>query len=156
MAKDQLNQFKAADTQFAERVRESFLKQDALLMIGATIQKVEPGSVEISFDYDQRLTQQHGFIHAGILSTVLDSACGYAAYSLMPAEAGVLTIEFKTNLLSPAKGERFVAVGEVKKRGRTITVAEGQMFAWEGTQEKLIATMTGTLMTVTGRSEVAG
>ncbi|MGI9317633.1 MAG: PaaI family thioesterase [bacterium] len=147
---------KPEDPCFADRVRDSFHKQDALLTIGAAIQQVEPGRVEIGFEYDQRLTQQHGFIHAGILSTVLDSACGYAAYSLMPADAGVLTVEFKINLLSPAKGERFVALGEVKKPGRTITVAEGHMFAWNGEQRKLIATMTGTLMTITGRNEVSG
>ncbi len=145
-----------ADGRFAERIRDSFHKQDALHTIGAAIHNVEPGRVEIGFDYDTRLTQQHGFIHAGILSTVLDSACGYAAYSLMPSDAGVLTIEFKINLLSPAKGERFIARGEVKKPGRTITVAEGQLTAWDGEQEKLVATMTGTLMTITGRSEVAG
>jgi uncharacterized protein (TIGR00369 family) len=145
-----------ADDQFEQRVRDSFHKQYALRTIGAVIHHVEPGSVDIGFDYDQRLTQQHGFIHAGILSTVLDSACGYAAYSLMPPDAGVLTIEFKINLLSPAKGERFIARGEVKKPGRTITVAEGHLTAWDGEREKLVATMTGTLMTISGRKEVAG
>lgn len=145
-----------ADDQFEQRVRASFDKQDALRTIGAVIHHVEPGSVAIGFDYDRRLTQQHGFIHAGILSTVLDSACGYAAYSLMPPDAGVLTIEFKINLLSPAKGERFMARGEVKKPGRTITVAEGHLTAWDGERDTVVAIMTGTLMTITGRSDVAG
>ena len=150
------NHHKPINEGYAERVKDSFHKQDALRTIGATIQRIEPGKVEIGFDYDKRLTQQHGFIHAGVLSTVLDSACGYAAYSLMPEDAGVLTIEFKINLLSPAKGDRFVARGEVKKPGRTITVADGQLVTWEGEKEKLIATMTGTLMTITNRNEVAG
>lgn len=150
------NPYEPADLDYVERVTDSFQKQDALRTIGAAIQKIEPGKVEIGFDYDQRLTQQHGFIHAGILSTVLDSACGYAAFSLMPEGSGVLTIEFKINLLSPAKGDRFVARGEVKKPGRTISVAEGQLITQVGGKEKLIASMTGTLMTVIGRDEIAG
>ena len=150
------NPYEPANLDYVERVKDSFNKQDALRTIGAAIQKIEPGKVEIGFDYDQRLTQQHGFIHAGILSTVLDSACGYAAYSLMSEGSGVLTIEFKINLLSPAKGDRFIARGEVKKPGRTISVAEGQLITQVGEEEKLIASMTGTLMTVIGRSEIAG
>lgn len=150
------NPYEPANLDYVERVKDSFNKQDALRTIGASIQKIEPGKVEIGFDYDQRLTQQHGFIHAGILSTVLDSACGYAAYSLMPEGSGVLTIEFKINLLSPARGDRFIARGEVKKPGRTISVAEGQLITQVGEEEKLIASMTGTLMTVIGRSEIAG
>jgi uncharacterized protein (TIGR00369 family) len=109
---------------------------------------VLPGRVEISFPYDRSLTQQHGFIHAGIISTVLDSACGYSAFSLMPINTGVLTVEFKVNLLSPAKGERFKAIAEVKKPGKTISVATGEMYAVSGENCKLIATMTATLMTI--------
>lgn len=104
--------------------------------------------MELEFPFQAELTQQHGFIHAGIVSTVLDSAMGYAAFSLMPINAAVLTIEFKVNLLSPAKGERFTAVGKVKKAGRSITVAEGELFAHLGGERKLVATMVGTVMAV--------
>ena len=146
----------AADPGYADRVRSSLASQQAMTTIGAELDHVAPGEVDIGFAFHDRLTQQHGFIHAGILSTVMDSACGYAAYSLMPADAGVLTIEFKVNLLSPARGERFVARGRVVKPGRTITVADGQMFAIDAGEEKLIATMTGTLMTIKGRDNVRG
>ena len=124
--------------------------------IGASLVTVEAGMVRIGFDYAPALGQQHGFIHAGILATVLDSACGFAAYSLMPADAGVLTIEFKTNLLSPARGQYFEAEGLVKKAGRTISVAEAGIVARQETGEKLIATMTATLMTITDRADVTG
>lgn len=150
------NTLRPADANFEQRIRRSFDSQDAMHTIGASISEVAAGRVVIGFDYHKKLTQQHDFIHAGIVSTVLDSACGYAAYSLMPAEAGVLTIEFKINLLSPAKGDYFFAIGRVTKPGRTITVADGEMFARSGGQEKRIATMTGTLMTVSDRSDVTG
>lgn len=109
-----------ADGDYARRVEESVAEQRVLATIGARLVHVGPGEVDLEFDRHPDLTQQHGFIHAGILSTVMDSACGYAAYSLMPADAGVLTIEFKINLLSPARGERFVARGRVTKPGRSI------------------------------------
>ncbi|MEM7292536.1 MAG: PaaI family thioesterase [Pseudomonadota bacterium] len=144
------------NSDFDNAVRASFARQRAMETLGARITRVEAGAVDIEFDYREDLTQQHGFIHAGILSTVLDSACGYAAFSLMPPEAAVLTVEFKINLLSPAQGERFRAAGVVKKSGRTITVAEGEMIAISGDQEKCIATMTGTLMTVIDRAGVEG
>ena len=102
------------------------------------------------------LTQQHGFLHAGMVATALDSACGYAGFTLMAADAAVLTIEFKINLLAPAKGERFRMEGRVLKPGRTITVCEGRAFAIDGSQEKLIATMGCTLMAVTGRDNIQG
>lgn len=124
--------------------------------LGASLEEVEPGSVAITLPFSAHLTQQHGFIHAGILATALDSACGYAAFSLMPAEAAVLTIEFKTNLLSPAKGERFTFHGQVVKAGRTISVCEAQAFAEAAGARKLIATMTATMMTMTGRDDVRG
>ena len=103
------------------------------------------------------LTQQHGFLHAGIISTALDSACGYAAFSMMPENAAVLTIEFKVNLLAPGRGERFLFRGSVTKPGRTIVVADGQAYAFAADGEaKLIATMTGTMMTVLGRDGIEG
>ena len=146
-----------AEGDFETRVRASFERQKVMETIGAELTSVTPGVVEIELPYDEALTQQHGFLHAGIISAALDSACGYAAYSLMPADAAVLTIEFKVNLLAPGKGERFLFRGSVTKPGRTIIVADGQAYAFgDGGEAKLIATMTGTMMTVTGRQGIAG
>lgn len=142
------------DPDFAGRVRASFAKQGAMHTIGAVLAALEPGRVVIELPWQQALTQQHGFLHAGMVATALDSACGYAASTLMPAEAGVLTIEYKVNLLAPAKGQRFRMEGLVVKPGRTISVAEGRAFALDDGREKLIATMTATLMTITGRDGV--
>jgi len=147
----------ANDPDFEDRVRTSFARQQAMATIGAELTRVTPGMVEIEMDYAEKLTQQHGFLHAGVISTALDSACGYAAFSLMPADAAVLTIEFKVNLLAPGKGERFLFRGSVTKPGRTILVADGQAYAFSAEGEaKLIATMTGTMMTVVGREGIAG
>lgn len=145
----------AAD--FEDRIRASFARQQAMATIGAELTVVSPGTVEIEMPFSPALTQQHGFLHAGIISTALDSACGYAAFSLMPENAGVLTIEFKVNLLAPGKGERFLFRGSVTKPGRTIIVADGEAYAFAADGEaRLIATMTGTMMTVTGREGIAG
>ena len=142
------------DPAFAERVRASFGKQGAMHTIGATLGEIAPGHVVIELPWQQALTQQHGFLHAGMVATALDSACGYAAATLMPADAGVLTIEYKINLLAPAQGERFRMEGLVVKPGRTITVAEGRAYALHEGREKLIATMGATLMTITGRENI--
>lgn len=143
--------------QIETRVRASFERQKMMATIGAELTLVTPGVVEIEMPYAPDLTQQHGFLHAGVISTALDSACGYAAYSLMPDEAAVLTIEFKVNLLAPGKGERFLFRGSVTKPGRTIIVADGQAYAYSGEGEaKLIATMTGTMMTIVGRQGIEG
>lgn len=145
----------AAD--YEERVRRSFARQAAMRTLRAEMSLVTPGIVEIEMPFAPELTQQHGFLHAGIISTALDSACGYAAFSLMPENAGVLTIEFKVNLLAPGKGERFLFRGTVTKPGRTIVVADGQAYAFGADgQAKLIATMTGTMMTITGREGIEG
>lgn len=145
----------AAD--YEDRIRTSFARQKAMTTIGAELTRVSPGTVEIEMPFSDALTQQHGFLHAGIISTALDSACGYAAFSLMPEDAGVLTIEFKVNLLAPGKGERFLFRGSVTKPGRTIIVADGEAYAFATDGEaRLIATMTGTMMTVTGREGIAG
>ena len=145
------------DPDYEQRVRDSFARQQAMATIGAELTSVTPGIVEIELPYAAELTQQHGFLHAGIISTALDSACGYAAYSMMPADAAVLTIEFKVNLLAPGKGERFLFRGTVTKPGRTIIVADGQAYAIASDGEtRLIATMTGTMMTITGREGLAG
>jgi uncharacterized protein (TIGR00369 family) len=145
-----------ADADFEDRVRESFARQKIMTTIGAELTRVTPGIVEIEMDFSNDLTQQHGFLHAGVISTAMDSACGYAALTVMPENAAVLTIEFKVNLLAPGKGERFLFRGAVTKPGRTIIVADGQAYAFGVDGEaKLIATMTGTMMTVLGR-DMAG
>lgn len=146
-----------AGRDFEARVRESFARQKAMTTIGAELTAVTPGMVEIEMPFSDIFTQQHGFLHAGVISTALDSACGYAAYSMMPEDAAVLTIEFKVNLLAPGRGERFLFRGSVTKPGRTIIVADGQAYAHDGDGEaKLIATMTGTMMVVEGREGLTG
>ncbi|MCR4265085.1 PaaI family thioesterase [Nitratireductor sp. ZSWI3] len=147
-----------ADPQEIEaRVRASFSRQKMMRTIGAELTLVTPGIVEIEMSHAEELTQQHGFLHAGVISTALDSACGYAAFSLMPADAAVLTIEFKINLLAPGRGERFLFRGTVTKPGRTIIVADGQAYAYSREGEaKLIATMTGTMMSIVGREGLEG
>ena len=148
--------FTARTADYDERVRESLSRQNALTLLGARVIRVEPGLVVLEIAHDDRLTQQHGFIHAGITTTMLDSACGYAAFSLMPADAGVLTVELKTSLLAPADGEAFVFEGRVLKAGRTLSFCDGRAYAHKQGQERLIATMSATMMTVTGRSGVQG
>ena len=141
-----------ADTDFAQRVRDSFGRQAVMATLGAALETVEPGRVVLAMQHRPELTQQHGFLHAGIVATALDSACGYAAFTLMPADAAVLTIEFKTNLLAPARGPRFRFEGRVTKAGRTISVVDGRAVQLgEAGDEALIATMTATVMTVLGR-----
>ncbi|WP_288254558.1 PaaI family thioesterase [uncultured Hydrogenophaga sp.] len=148
--------FQPQDPNFESRVRESFTRQAAMDTLGATLADVAPGRVVITLPWAAHLTQQHGFLHAGMVSTALDSACGYAGFSLMPADAAVLTIEFKINLLAPAQGESFRMVGTVIKPGRTVTVAEGHAYALYQGKEKLVATMGCTLMAVLGRENVRG
>ena len=116
--------------------------------LNASLVTVDAGRVEIEIPYQRELTQQDGFIHAGISSTIMDSACGYAAFTLMAVEARVLTIEFKINLLAPAAGDHFRAVGKVRKPGRSLFVAEAELFAVSDGTDRLVATMTGTLMAV--------
>ena len=140
--------------QYAQRVHESFALQGIMQTLGARLGLVAPGSVDIALDWAPGLTQQHGFLHAGVVSAALDSACGYAAFTLMPADAEVLTIEFKINLLAPARGESFRMEGRVLKPGRTVTVCEGRAYALHGGTEKLVATMGCTLMAITGREDV--
>ena len=141
-----------AEAGFAQRVHESFGRQAVMATLGAQLELVEAGRVVITMQHRPELTQQHGFLHAGIVSTALDSACGYAAFSLMPADAAVLTIEFKVNRLAPARGPGFRFEAEVTKAGRTISVVDGS--AWQTDakgQAQRVATMTATVMTVRGR-----
>ena len=143
-----------SDPDWESRVRASFARQRFAARIGATFEHAAPGTVELGLPFDADLTQQHGFLHAGVVATALDSACGYAGFTLMPGDAGVLTIEYKINLLAPARGQRFRMVGQVVKPGRTVTVTEGRAYAIDDGREKLIATMGATLMTITGRQDV--
>jgi uncharacterized protein (TIGR00369 family) len=147
---------KPVDDDYERRTRASFARQPAMATIGIAIEEVAPGQVVLSMPYRADLTQQHGFQHAGIVATGLDTACGYAAFTLMPADAGVLTIEFKVNLLAPARGPLLTFEGTVTKPGRTISVVDGRAWesAAEGAERKLVATMTATLMTITGRADV--
>jgi uncharacterized protein (TIGR00369 family) len=119
--------------------------------LGISIARLEPGEVDLAMPYSQHWTQQNGFVHAGIITAGFDSACGIAAFTLMPAGSDILTVEFKTNLLAPAKGERFAFRAHVVKPGRTLTVCEARAFVQTGGAESLIATMTGTLMALTPR-----
>ncbi|HKU77226.1 MAG TPA: PaaI family thioesterase [Pyrinomonadaceae bacterium] len=132
---------------FAEEIKQSFTKQTIMGLIGAELSRVEPGIIEITLPYRADLAQQHGYLHAGIVTTIADSACGYAAYSLMPPNSEVLSVEFKVNLLRPAKGVKFLAVAEVVKAGKTLTVVRADVFGLdhEGRRE-LVATMLGTMI----------
>ena len=146
--------FEPKDPDYAERVRASFARQGAMKTIGATLVAVEPGRVVIELPWAPELTQQHGFLHAGMVAAAMDTACGYAGFSLMPADAAVLTIEYKINLLAPAKGQRFRMEADVVKPGRTISVVEGIAYAIDEGREKVIATMNATLMAVFGREGI--
>lgn len=119
-----------------------------MLTIGAELLSIEAGKVQIKLPYNKKLTQQHGYLHAGIVTTIVDSACGYAAYTLMPAESNVLTIEFKSNFLAPAIGDYFIATGQVVRAGRTITVCQGDVVAYTGDTEKQVSLMQATIMTI--------
>ncbi len=134
--------FEAHDVDFVKRVQENFARQQVMSLIGAELSVVEAGVVEIKIPTRHDLTQQDGYMHAGILTTVLDSACGYAAYTLMPAGSSVLSVEFKVNLLAPATGDIITARAEVKRPGRTLTVCVADAFAGE----KICATMLATMI----------
>jgi len=145
--------FTPADPDFADRVRISFERQSIMALIGAKLSRVEAGLVEIELPYRPALCQQHGFFHAGVTSTIADSAGGYAAFSLFPADASVLTTEFKINLLAPADGERLRALGRVLKPGRTLTICEVEVFALKHGKEKLCAKLLQSLMTMQGKPD---
>ncbi len=145
----------AEDPAFADRVTRSFARQGIMATLGATLERVAPGEVEIALPVGPAVSQQHGFAHAGAVATIADSAAGYAALTLMPAGVGVLTAEFKINLMAPAAGERLVATGRVVKAGRTLTVAQGEVHAEAGGERRLVALLTATLMAVEGRSGIS-
>jgi uncharacterized protein (TIGR00369 family) len=134
-------------TDIHARIAASYARQALLATLGATLERVEPGLVEIALPFSPAIAQQHGFVHAGAISTILDTACGYAALTRMPEDAAVLTTEFKINLLSPARGARFLARGRVVKAGRTLTVTQGECLADDGTT---VAIMTATMIALSG------
>ena len=137
---------RAQDSDYEKRVRQSFARQHVMRLIGAGLSRVEPGAVDIALPFREDLTQQTGYLHAGIITTVADSACGYAAYTLMPAGSEVLSVEFKVNLLRPAGGEVFVAEGRVLKAGKTLTVTRCDVYGRTGEEAKLVATMLATMI----------
>ncbi len=135
-----------ADPQLAARIRASFERQKAMALIGASLTIVAPGQVEVALPYRDDLTQQKGFIHGGIIGMIADTACGYAAFSLMPADCSLVTVEYKINILAPARGA-LVARGEVLRPGRTLTVTRGEVYSEDG---KHVASMQQTLMMLAG------
>ena len=143
-------QYKVLDPNYEKRVRESFARQAAMALIGATLTRVEPGRCEIELPVREELTQQHKFVHGGVVGMIADSAGGYSAFTLMPPGAGVLTVEFKINMLAPAKGERLIARGEVLKPGRTLSIVRADVWALEAGRETLIAAIQQTLMVMHG------
>jgi len=143
--------FEPKNPNYREIATDTFARQHAMRTLGISIARLEPGDVELAMAYSPDLTQQNGFVHAGIITAGLDSACGIAAFTLMPAGSDILTVEFKTNLLAPARGQRFAFRASVVKPGRTLTVCEGRAYAEHDGVETLVATMTGTLMALPRR-----
>lgn len=143
-----MNEFQIQDPDYDARVRKAFANQPTMGTLGISLSNVGAGELELRMPYDARFSQQNGFLHAGVVSAALDTACGLASYTLMPANADILTVEFKINMLAPAKGQSFRFVGKVVKPGRTLVVAEGRAFAHDSGKEKLVATMSATMMTM--------
>ncbi len=148
--------FKPLDSNFEQHVRESFAKQQLMTTLGATLEKVEAGAIDIRLPVRPEISQQHGFVHAGAIAAIADSACGYAAFSLMGADSGVLAVEFKINLLAPGAGDYLLARGRVIRAGRTLTVCQAEVIANTGGEEKPVALMQATIMNVQGRAGVVG
>jgi len=143
------------DPEFESRIRASFARQRFMATLGATLESILPGEVRIAFAFREDLTQQHGFLHAGVSTAIADSACGYAALSLMEPGVGVLAVEFKINMLAPAAGEHFVAVGRVVRAGRTLTVCTAEVTTERDGTTTTVAMLQGTMMSVRGRADVS-
>ena len=141
-----MSRFTPKNPEFRAVATATFEAQQAMRTLGISIARLEPGEVDLAMGYSAEFSQQNGFVHAGVITAGLDNACGIAAFTLMPAGSDILTVEFKTNLLAPARGERFFFRAEVIKPGRTLTVCEARAFALHEGAESLVATMTGTLM----------
>lgn len=138
--------FESKDPIFETRLRQSFARQGFMAAIGATMTRVSPGEVDIEVPFRSDLTQQHGYMHGGVVTAIVDSACGYAALSLTSTGTEVLTVEYKVNFLAPARGSRMIACGRVTRPGRTITVCTGDVFAVDGEARTLVATMLTTML----------
>jgi uncharacterized protein (TIGR00369 family) len=151
-----MNDFKPANPDFEQAIRTSFAKQGIMRHIGATLTAIRPGYVEIEVPYNDDLSQQHGFFHGGLVGTIADSAGGYAAFSLMAVGDGVLTVEYKVNLMAPADGDRLIARGQVVRPGRTLTVARADVVVIKAGRETLCGYMQQTLMRIVGRPDVMG
>jgi uncharacterized protein (TIGR00369 family) len=145
------SRFEPKNPDYRAVATDTFERQRAMQTLGISIARMEPGEVDLAMDYSPDFTQQNGFVHAGVITAGLDNACGIAAFTLMPAGSDILTVEFKTNLLAPAQGERFIFRGVVVNPGRTLTVCEGKAYAVRDGSESLVATMTGTLMALQRR-----
>jgi uncharacterized protein (TIGR00369 family) len=141
-----MSEFVPPDSEYESRVRESFARQRVMRLFGASVERVAPGAVDVLLPYREDLTQQDGYVHAGVIAAVADSACGYAAYTLMPAGSNVLAVEFKVNLLRPAAGREFAAEARVVKAGRTLTVARCDVYARGAGAAKLVAAMQATMI----------
>jgi uncharacterized protein (TIGR00369 family) len=150
-----MSRFEPKNLDFRAVATDTFERQRAMRTLGISLARLEPGEVDLAMAYSSDFTQQNGFVHAGVITAGLDNACGIAAFTLMPPNCDILTVEFKTNLLAPAKGERFAFRASVVKPGRTLTVCEGRAYAEHDGVETLIATMTGTLMALPRREPAA-
>jgi uncharacterized protein (TIGR00369 family) len=142
-----------SDPHFAERVHASFAKQHAMDLIHATLPVVEHGRTEIHLPHWSGVEQQHGFVHGGVVGMIADSAAGYAAMTMVPASASVLTVEYKMNLVAPADGEKLIARGKVVRPGKTLIVTQAEVFAVKNDEEKLCALMQQTIMVMHGKDE---
>ncbi|PKF72373.1 PaaI family thioesterase [Chryseobacterium sp. PMSZPI] len=129
-----------------DRIKKSFDRQGLMKTLGAELLNVEKGQVKISCQFSEKLTQQHGFFHAGVATSIVDSACGYAALTLMPENAEVLSVEFKINFMKPAKTDKLIAIGKVLQSGKTLTVCEG--YVYDSSEEKLLSKMTATMISI--------
>ena len=147
--------FVAADAGYEARVRESFERLTLMRTIGARLLRVDAGAIDVEMAVRGDLTQQHGYVAAGIVTAIVDTACGYAAMSLMPAGSGVVTVEYKVNFIAPARGERLLAQGRVVRAGRVLTVCTGDVYAVSGAARKAVATMLATMMALQGTPEIA-
>ncbi len=151
-----MTEFKPANPDFEQAIRDSFARQGIMRHINATLGAIKPGFVEIELPYSDDVSQQHGFFHGGVVGTIADSAGGYAALSLMAANEGVLTVEYKVNLVAPADGDRLIARGQVVRPGRTLTVTRADVVVLKAGRETLCGCIQQTLMRIVGRSDVTG
>ena len=148
-----MTRFEVKDPDYAQRVQQSFARQGVMVLLGASLSRIAPGECEIRLPYRADITQQHGYFHGGIIGTIADSAGGYAAYTLMPHDSSVLTVEYKMNLLAPGDGDLLVARGAVLKPGRSLVVTRVDAVVVKAGKETLCATLLQTLMTMHGKKD---